>query len=316
MEKIDVIVATIAFGMGIDKPDVRFVIHYDIPKSLEGYYQETGRAGRDGGEGICIAFYARKDLRKLEKFMENKPVAEQDIGRQLLQETAAYAESSVCRRKMLLHYFGEEYSEENCHNCDNCLHPTTKIEAKDALLVVLQAVAAVKENFRQEYIIDFVKGRGTDDIVSHKHNDLEEFGAGEDMDNKLWNPVIRQALLCGYLKKDVENYGLLKLTAAGKRFIKNPESFMIVADKEFKEDYESENSSEGSCGALDPQLYAMLKDLRKNFAKKHKLPPYVIFRMFHWSRWLLCILSICRNFRMSRVSVQVRQNALVRNSAS
>ena len=278
MEKIDVIVATIAFGMGIDKPDVRFVIHYDIPKSLEGYYQETGRAGRDGGEGICISFYARKDLRKLEKFMENKPVAEQDIGRQLLQETAAYAESSVCRRKMLLHYFGEEYSEENCHNCDNCLHPTTKIEAKDALLVVLQAVAAVKENFRQEYIIDFVKGRGTDDIVSHKHNDLEEFGAGEDMDNKLWNPVIRQALLCGYLKKDVENYGLLKLTAAGKRFIKNPESFMIVADKEFKEDYESENSSEGSCGALDPQLYAMLKDLRKNFAKKHKLPPYVIFQ--------------------------------------
>ena len=268
MEKIDVIVATIAFGMGIDKPDVRFVIHYDIPKSLEGYYQETGRAGRDGGEGICIAFYARKDLRKLEKFMENKPVAEQDIGRQLLQETAAYAESSVCRRKMLLHYFGEEYTEENCHNCDNCLHPTEKIEAKDALLVVLQAVAAVKENFRQEYIIDFVKGRGTDDIVSHKHNDLEEFGAGEDMDNKLWNPVIRQALLCGYLKKDVENYGLLKLT----------ESFMIVADKEFKEDYESENSSEGSCGALDPQLYAMLKDLRKNFAKKHKLPPYVIFQ--------------------------------------
>ena len=278
MEKIDVIVATIAFGMGIDKPDVRFVIHYDIPKSLEGYYQETGRAGRDGGEGICIAFYARKDLRKLEKFMENKPVAEQDIGRQLLQETAAYAESSVCRRKMLLHYFGEEYSEVNCHNCDNCLHPTTKIEAKDALLVVLQAVAAVKENFRQEYIIDFVKGRGTDDIVSHKHNDLEEFGAGEDMDNKLWNPVIRQALLCGYLKKDVENYGLLKLTAAGKRFIKNPESFMIVEDKEFKDDYEAENSGEGSCGALDPQLYSMLKDLRKNFAKKHKLPPYVIFQ--------------------------------------
>ena len=165
--------------------------------------------------------------------MENKPVAEQDIGRQLLQETAAYAESSVCRRKMLLHYFGEEYSEENCHNCDNCLHPTTKIEAKDALLVVLQAVAAVKENFRQEYIIDFVKGRGTDDIVSHKHNDLEEFGAGEDMDNKLWNPVIRQALLCGYLKKDVENYGLLKLTAAGKRFIKNYiSSYGFVEDKE------------------------------------------------------------------------------------
>ena len=278
MEKIDVIVATIAFGMGIDKPDVRFVIHYDIPKSLEGYYQETGRAGRDGGEGICIAFYARKDLKKLEKFMENKPVAEQDIGRQLLQETAAYAESSVCRRKMLLHYFGEEYLEDNCHNCDNCLHPKNKIEAKDALLVVLKAIAAVKENFRQEYVIDFVKGRATDDIVSHKHNELEEFGAGEDMDNKLWNPVIRQALISGYLKKDVENYGLLKLTASGKRFIKKPKSFLIVEDREFKEDFDEDNIREGGCGALDQQLYSMLKDLRKSFAKKHKLPPYVIFQ--------------------------------------
>lgn len=278
MEKIDVIVATIAFGMGIDKPDVRFVIHYDIPKSLEGYYQETGRAGRDGGEGICIAFYARKDLKKLEKFMENKPVAEQDIGRQLLQETAAYAESSVCRRKMLLHYFGEEYLEDNCHNCDNCLHPKTKIEAKDALLVVLKAIAAVKENFRQEYVIDFVKGRATDDIVSHKHNELEEFGAGEDMDNKLWNPVIRQALISGYLKKDVENYGLLKLTASGKRFIKKPKSFLIVEDREFKDDFDEDNIREGGCGALDQQLYSMLKDLRKSFAKKHKLPPYVIFQ--------------------------------------
>lgn len=278
MEKIDVIVATIAFGMGIDKPDVRFVIHYDIPKSLEGYYQETGRAGRDGGEGICIAFYARKDLKKLEKFMENKPVAEQDIGRQLLQETAAYAESSVCRRKMLLHYFGEEYLEDNCHNCDNCLHPKNKIEAKDALLVVLKAIAAVKENFRQEYVIDFVKGRATDDIVSHKHNELEEFGAGEDMDNKLWNPVIRQALIAGYLKKDVENYGLLKLTASGKRFIKKPKSFLIVEDREFKDDFDEDNIREGGCGALDQQLYSMLKDLRKSFAKKHKLPPYVIFQ--------------------------------------
>ena len=279
MEECQVIVATIAFGMGIDKPDVRFVIHYDIPKSLEGYYQETGRAGRDGGEGICIAFYARKDLRKLEKFMENKPVAEQDIGRQLLQETAAYAESSVCRRKMLLHYFGEEYDVENCHNCDNCLHPTEKFEAKDALVVVLQAVAAVKENFRQEYIIDFVKGRGTDDIVSHKHDQLEEFGAGEDMDAKVWNPVIRQALIAGYLKKDVENYGLLKLTAAGKRYLKDPKSFMIVADKEFKDDYvESGHDSGNNVEALDPALFAMLKALRKNVAKKHKLPPYVIFQ--------------------------------------
>ncbi len=277
MERIDIIVATIAFGMGIDKPDVRFVIHYDIPKSLEGYYQETGRAGRDGGEGMCIAFYAYKDLQKLEKFMEGKPVAEQDIGRQLLQETAAYAESSVCRRKMLLHYFGEEYKEDNCHNCDNCVHPKEKREAKDALLVVLEAVLAVKENFRQDYIIDFVKGRPTDDITSHKHHLLEEFGAGEDEDPKIWNPVIRQALIAGYLKKDVENYGLLKVTSAGKKFIKNPKSFMIVEDTDFKDDYDDEGS-EATGSALDPALYSMLKDLRKNMARKMEVPPYVIFQ--------------------------------------
>jgi ATP-dependent DNA helicase RecQ len=277
MERIDIIVATIAFGMGIDKPDVRFVIHYDIPKSLEGYYQETGRAGRDGGEGMCIAFYAYKDLQKLEKFMEGKPVAEQDIGRQLLQETAAYAESSVCRRKMLLHYFGEEYKEDNCHNCDNCVHPKEKREAKDALLVVLEAVLAVKENFRQDYIIDFVKGRPTDDITSHKHHLLEEFGAGEDEDPKIWNPVIRQALIAGYLKKDVENYGLLKVTSAGKKFIKNPKSFLIVEDTDFKDDYDDEGS-EATGSALDPALYSMLKDLRKNMARKMEVPPYVIFQ--------------------------------------
>lgn len=276
MEKIDVIVATIAFGMGIDKPDVRFVIHYDIPKSLEGYYQETGRAGRDGGEGNCIAFYAYKDLQKLEKFMEGKPVAEQDIGRLLLQETAAYAESSVCRRKMLLHYFGEEYTKENCECCDNCLHPKERIEAKEALTMVLQAIEKLKENFLGEYIIDFVRGNATDDIISHHHDELDEFGMGEDLPEKIWNPTIRQALISGYLKKDIENYGLLKVTAAGKRFVKSPTSFMIVEDAEF--DDENYDGDEAGSGALDPTLYNMLKRLRSETSEKKKVPAYAVFQ--------------------------------------
>ena len=278
MERIDVIVATIAFGMGIDKPDVRFVIHYDIPKSLEGYYQETGRAGRDGGEGLCITFYAQKDLQKLDKFMEGKPVAEQDIGRQLLAETAAYAETSVCRRKMLLHYFGEEYHEENCHNCDNCLHPKKKIEAHEQLCIVLSAIQALKENFRSDYVVDFVTGRETEEILAHKHQNHELFGAGEDFEEKHWNPVIRQALIAGYLKKDVENYGLLKLTALGKKFMKKPSSFMIVEDNEFAEDYEASGEHEGVTSALDPILNAMLRDLRKKVSRQLERPPYVIFQ--------------------------------------
>ena len=280
LEKVDVIVATIAFGMGIDKPDVRYVIHYDMPKSLEGYYQETGRSGRDGGEGVCLTFYARKDLQKMEKFMQGKPVAEQEIGRQLLAETAAYAESSVCRRKSILHYFGENFGSDNCGNCDNCLNPKKKVEAQDDLSAALETIAALKEKFKAEYIVDVMIGRATADVRSYRHEESEVFGCAEGSDPKYLQSVIRQGVIEGYIERGIENYGILKLTAKGKRFLDHPVSFKIVEDNDFNEDAPDEESmmKSGSSCAADPELFAILSALRRKIAAGLKLPPYVIFQ--------------------------------------
>ncbi|HQB27383.1 MAG TPA: DNA helicase RecQ [Paludibacter sp.] len=280
MEEVQIIVATIAFGMGIDKPDVRFVIHYDMPKSLEGYYQETGRSGRDGGEGQCIAFYSHKDLDKLRKFMQGKPIAEQEIGNQLLAETQTYAESSLCRRKLLLYYFGEQYKQDNCGNCDNCMKPKKTIDGQELLVLILETIIAVREKFKTEHIVDILKGNETPDVKSYHHNELENFEAASDEDERLLHTIIRQAMISGLITKEIENYGLLKITPAGKAFMKKPSEFLVVKDIEFDEEDEDSvvKSGGGGTSAADDVLFSFLKDLRKKMSKKLEVPPFVIFQ--------------------------------------
>lgn len=279
MEEADIIVATIAFGMGIDKPDVRFVIHHDIPKSLEGYYQETGRSGRDDGEGNCIAFYSYEDIQKLEKFMKDKPVAEQEIAQALLLETVAYTESSVCRRKQLLHYFGEIYTQDNCHNCDNCLHPKAKFEGRDYVLLLLETVLAVKQLFKAKYVVNILIGKNSATIKTMKHNKLPVFGKGMDKDEHFWDSVIRQTLIERLLVKDIDNYGLLKVSPDGMKFMKKPHSLMLVSDHDYEQPEDDEFFAGGhTTSTADKTLFALLKDLRKEISRKEKLPPFVIFQ--------------------------------------
>ncbi len=277
MEDVDVIVATIAFGMGIDKPDVRFVIHYDIPKSLEAYYQETGRGGRDGGEGRCIAFYSYKDIQKLEKFMQGKPVAEQEIGRQLLLETVSYAESAVCRPKVLLNYFGE-VMQENCGNCDNCLHPKEQFEGKDDMVNALKVILEIKEKFKVDHVASILSGQASSSVKAYSHHKIEMFGIGKDKDDKFWNAVLRQALIARFISKDIESYGLLKITELGHKFIQKPVSHILTLDHDYSARKDDSDSGGAGSGAMDTELFSILKDLRKKIAKKNELPPFVIFQ--------------------------------------